>query len=135
MDCDVARAITIIGSHSYDAMRAWLSTSASAEQVHAFHTIESDPCIELRGGVPNSVLFRVALRGLLSANDELRPERLGAEALLALRDSGDFGELLDHVIPDWEPRMIRGARWQSDVDARFFRDIHLLLATNELKSD
>jgi hypothetical protein len=36
--------------------------------------------------------------------------------------------------PDWHERIVRGARWRADVNARLFRDVHTLLATRELQT-
>ena len=36
--------------------------------------------------------------------------------------------------PEWARGMIRGARWRADVNGRLFRDLHMLLATRELRT-
>jgi hypothetical protein len=46
------------------------------------------------------------------------------EALVALAEAH----------PDWKPRIVRGACWRADVNARLFRDVHTLLATRELQT-
>jgi hypothetical protein len=124
---DITETMGDIAARSYDAAYEWLATSADPGQVRVFHDIANDEDVRLREKVPVSALFRAAVKGLLATNEELQPERLGAEALLALR----AGERTD--VDQNDPRVIRGARWQGDVDARFFRDLHTLLATRELR--
>jgi len=154
---DVTDAIAAIAERSHDTVYEWLATSADWQQLRGFLSLESEQ--QPREDMHTSALFRLAIRGLLSSNRDLFPEYLGAQALTqrqsearrnllvsALHRLGAPANViealafqveatvLEELDPDWLPRMIRGARWQADVDGRFFRDCHTLLATHELQT-
>ena len=75
-------------------------------------------------------------------------ERLGAPAAAfpfyeehAVTDPRHGKEWLDGAVrpliakyPDWEPRIIRGARWRAEANDRLFDELHLLLVRRELLS-
>lgn len=98
----------------------WLQNHADAQQVGAF--LSTDRCSEASEHLPTSVLYRIALDAMLEHVDALQPEREGSRAIAALLP-----------LPSRSPRIVRGARWRDDVEARYLRDIHTLLATRELQ--
>lgn len=99
----------------------WVATSADAQQVLDLAKVERGA--ETPEDLPISALYRLALTRMLDSNASLEPERLGSRSLLAL--------LPLPVHPD-PARVLRGARWRDDVDARYLRDLRMLLTTHEL---
>lgn len=101
----------------------WLMNAADDHQRKNFSTLARGAYVS--DDLPLSVLYRLALDAMLDASKTLRPEQAGSQALIEL------GEL--PLATSNEPeRVVRGARWRDDVDARFLRDVHTLLATREL---
>lgn len=118
---DEAEAMLRVTARTHKDFYDWLATAADAEQLRNFLAVELGS--EASRNLPTSVLYRDALDGLLQHDATLEPERLGSRSMQALTS------LPSH--PEWA-RVLRGARWRDDVDARYLRDIHTLLATREL---
>jgi hypothetical protein len=120
---DDAETLRRVAARTQSDFYDWLTTTADADQVAQFVRIDGAPTnLE---ALPLSVLYRLALDAMLAADESLEPERTGARALNALLP-----------IPEDSPnraRVMRGARWRDDVDARYLRDMHALLATHELE--
>ncbi len=114
---DIAGYAAVTHADFYD----WLNNYADAQQVEAF--LATDQCAEPSEHLPIAVLYRLALDAMLDNNlDALRPEREGSRAIAALLP-----------LPSRNARIVRGARWRDDVEARYLRDLHTLLATRELQ--